>query len=226
MMKRYFSLFTKTGITTLTLVLLFSCAPVNLYTINMHYRPSETAAAGADDNGNIQLTVARFIDARNIQDKMLIGRVVLPDGGTIPVLPKYSKPVDTVTAGIREYLSAAGHSLSPEIPIWDLSSDSIEKRWGPILIGGTIDKLEIVCHKDGVKKNYQADVKLTLVFADVRNARIFRKMEIETSPSLVHVRFSEKILEEQINKALSDSIEKVFGSRETMRNILGEMAGE
>lgn len=225
-MKRYFSLITRAGIAALTLILLFSCAPVNLYTINMSYTPSGTAAAGADDNGNIRLTVARFIDSRNIQDKMVIGRVVSPDGGTIPVLPKYLKPVDAVTAGIRECLSAAGYSLSTRIPAWDLRSDSIEKGWEPVLIGGTIDKLEIVCHKDGIKKKYKANVKLTIVFADVRNTRIFHKMEIETSPSLVHVRFSEKILEEQINKALSDSIEQVFGNRETMQKILGELSGK
>lgn len=225
-MKRYFSLIAGTGIAALTLILLFSCAPVNLYTINMNYTPSETTAAKADNTGAVPLTVARFIDSRSIQDKMIIGRVVSPDGGTIPVLPKYLKPVDAVTGGIRECLSAGGYSLSPEIPVWDLQSDSIEKRWGTVLIGGTIDKLEVICHKDGIKKKYRADVKLTIVFADVRNARIFHKMEIETRPSLVHVRFSEKMLEEQINKALSDSIEQVFGNRETMQKILGETARE
>lgn len=225
-MKRYFSLIAGTGIAALTLILLFSCAPVNLYTINMSYTPSETAAAKADNTTTVSLTVARFIDSRSIQDKMIIGRVVSPDGGTIPVLPKYLKPVDAVTGGIRECLSAAGYSLSPEIPVWDLQSDSIEEKWGTLLIGGTIDKLEVVCHKDGIKKEYRADVKLTIVFADARDARIFRKMEIETSPSLVHVKFSEKMLEEQINKALSDSIEQVFGNREIMQKILGETAGE
>lgn len=225
-MKRYFSLITGAGIAALTLIFLFSCAPINLYTINMTYTPSETASARADDTGNVQFAVARFIDSRSITDKMIIGRVVSSDGGTIPVLPKYLKPVDAVTSGIRECLSAAGYSLSPEIPVWDLRSDSIEKKWGTVLIGGTIDKLEVVCHKDGIKKNYRANVKLTIVFADTRNAHIFRKMEIETSPSLVHVRFSEKMLEEQINKALSDSIERVFGNRETMQKILGETAGK
>ncbi|MCK4534083.1 MAG: hypothetical protein KAT81_01050 [Syntrophobacterales bacterium] len=225
-MKRYFSLIAGAGIAALILIFLFSCAPVNLYTINMNYTPSETAEARAADTGNVQLTVARFIDSRSIKDKMIIGRVVSPDGGTIPVLPKYLKPVDAVTAGIRECLSAAGYSLSPEIPVWDLRSDSIDKKWGTVLIGGTIDKLEVVCHKDGIKKKYRANVKLTIVFADARNARIFRKMEIETSPSLVHVRFSEKMLEEQINKALSASIERVFGNRETMQKIIGETAGK
>jgi len=119
----------------------------------MNYTPSEIAAAKADDMGNVQLTVARFIDSRNIKDKMIIGRVVSADGGTIPVLPKYLKPVDVVTFGIRDCLSAEGYSLSPEIPAWDLQSDSIEKRWGTILIGGTIDKLEVVCNKDGIRKN-------------------------------------------------------------------------
>ncbi|MBW2558367.1 MAG: hypothetical protein JRD69_06000 [Deltaproteobacteria bacterium] len=225
-MRHYFSLIAGAGMTALSLVFLFSCAPVNLYTINMAYTPSETAAAGADDTGNVKVTVARFIDSRSIEDKMIIGRVVSSDGGTIPVLPKYLKPVDAVTSGIRECLSTAGYSLSPEIPVWDLRSDSIGKGWGTLLIGGTIDKLEIVCHKDGIKKNYRANVKLTIVFADARNARVFRKMEIEANPSLVHVRFSEKMLEEQINKALSDSIEQVFGNRETMQKILGETAGD
>ena len=225
-MKRYFSLIAGAGIAALSLIFLFSCASVNLYTVNMTYTPSETVAAGADDMGDVQLMVARFIDSRDIKDRMIIGRVVSADGGTIPVLPKYLKPVDAVTAGIRECLSAAGYSLSPEIPVWDLRSDSIDKRWGDVLIGGTIDKLEVICHKDGIKKNYKANVKLTIVFADARNTRIFRKMDIETSPSLTHVRFSEKMLEEQINKALSDSIERVFGNRETMRKILGETAGK
>ena len=219
-MKRYFSLITGAGIAAL--ILLSSCAPVSLYTINMRYTPPEATATRADDTKNIQFTVARFIDSRNIKDKMVIGRVVSSDGNTIPVLPKYLKPANAVTAGIRECLSAAGYSLSPEIPVWDLRSDSIEKNWGTVLIGGTIDKLEVVCRKDGIKKNYRTDVKLAIVFANARNAHIFRKMEIETSPSLVHVRFSEKMLEEQINKALSDSIEQVFGNRETMRKILGE----
>ncbi|HPQ44864.1 MAG TPA: hypothetical protein PKZ42_11635 [Syntrophales bacterium] len=222
-MNRYLSFVIKTASAALIPIILFSCAPVNLYTINMNYIPSKTIATGTDNIKKIQLTVARFIDARNIQDTMLIGTVESPDGGMKPVLPKYSKPVDTVTAGIREYLSAAGYSLSPQIPVWDLKNDSIEKRWGSVLIGGTIDKLEITCRREGVKKNYQANVKLTVVFADVRNARIFHRMEIETSPSLIHVRFSEKILEEQINKALSDSIEKVFGSVETIQNIIGEL---
>jgi len=225
-MKRYFSLIAGTGITALTLIFLFSCAPVNLYTINMNYTPSETVAARIDNTGNVQLTVARFIDSRNIKDKTVIGRVVSSDGGSIPVLPKYLKPVDAVTAGIRAYLSTAGYSLTPEIPVWDLQNDSIEENRGDVLIGGIIDKLEVVCHKDGIKKNYMADVKLTIIFADARNARIFRKMEIETSPSLTHVKFSEKILEEQINKALSDCIEQVFGNRKTMRKILEEATGE
>ncbi|MEA3487506.1 MAG: hypothetical protein U9R20_07600, partial [Thermodesulfobacteriota bacterium] len=67
-MKRYFSLITKAGIAALMLIFLFSCTPVNLYTINMSYTPSETAAARADDTGNVQFTVARFIDSRNIKD--------------------------------------------------------------------------------------------------------------------------------------------------------------
>jgi len=221
-MKRCLSLIATAAV--VPLILLYSCTPVNLYTINMKYTPSEAASAQVEDTESVKLVVARFIDSRSAKDKMVIGTVVSSDGGTIPVLPKYIKPVDAVTDGIRECLLAAGYSVSPDIPAWNLRSDSINKGWGTVLIGGTIDKLEVVCHKDGIKKQYHTDVKLTIVFADIRDARLFRKLEIETNPSLVHVRFSEKILEEQINTALSDAIEQVFGDRETMQKILGEAA--
>lgn len=223
-MKRYLQFIAKIGIAPLILIL--SCAPVTLYTINMNYTPSGTVSTGAGDMDNIRLTVAEFIDSRNMEDKMMIGRVVSSDGVTTPVMPKHIKPVDAVTTGARKCLSAAGYSLSADTPVWDLGKDSIEGKPGDILIGGTIDKLEVVCRKDGIEKRYNADVKLTIVFADVRTARIFHRMEIETNPSLVHVRFSEEILEKQINKALSSSIEQVFGNRETMRKILKEATGE
>ncbi|MDD5722742.1 MAG: hypothetical protein PHY29_03280 [Syntrophales bacterium] len=217
-MKRFFSLAVTAGMALLVLPLFFSCAPINLYTVNMGYLPPETFATGTSESASI--TVAGFIDARDIDDTMRIGTVVLSDGYTIPVLPKHLKPVDTVTDGIKKCLSAEGYSLSQENPAWNLQSDSIEKRWGTILIGGSIDRLEVVCHKDGIKKTYRTDVKLTIVFADVKNARIVRTMEAAATSSLVHVRFSEEIMGEQISKTLSKAIRQVCGDGKTIPQIL------
>jgi len=220
-MKQYFSLIAKAGFIPLLLIL--SCTSATLYTINMNYTPSETVSTGSDGMENIRFTVAEFIDSRNMEDRMMIGSVVSGDGAITPVTPKHLKPVDAVTSGVRKCLSAAGYSLSPEIPVWNPGNNSIGAQPGDILIGGTIDTLEVLCRKDVIKKHYQANVKLSIVFADVRTSRIFHKIETEASPSLVHIQFSEEILEEQINKALSASIEQVFGDKEKMRKIVKEI---
>ncbi len=223
-MKRFFSPAVAAGMALLVLTLFFSCAPINLYTVNMGYLPSETSASGTGSAGTTRITVAGFTDARKVEDTMVIGTVVFSDGKTVPVLPKQVRPVDTVTDGIRKCLSAEGYSLSPENPAWNLQSDSIEKRWGTVLIGGSIDRLEVVCNKDGIKKTYRTDVKLTIVFADVRGARIVRTMEAAATSSLVHVSFSEEILGEQISKTLSKAIRQVCGDGKTIPQILEQMA--
>ncbi|MBW2559399.1 MAG: hypothetical protein JRE40_00945 [Deltaproteobacteria bacterium] len=223
-MKRFFSLATAAGVAWLVVPLFFSCAPINLYTVNMGYLPAEGFASATGRAGNPPITVAGFTDARQIEDTMLIGTVVLSDGKTIPILPKQLRPVDTVTDGVRKCLSAEGYSLSPESPSWNLQSDSIEKGWGTVLIGGSIDRLDLVCHKDGIKKTYRTDVKLTIVFADVKGARIVRTMEAAATSSLVHVSFSEEMLGEQISKTLTKAIRQVCSDGKTIPQILEQMA--
>ena len=212
------------GLVLLLTMLLFSCAPVNLYTISMKYLPQETPPSPTARSGNIPVTVAMFIDARAVADTIRIGTVTLPDGKAIPVTPKERRPADAVTDGVRQCLSEEGYSLSPESPAWNLRNDSIDKLWGTaLLIGGSIDRLEIVCHKEGFKKTYRTDVKLTIVFADTRNARILRRTEAEASSSLAHVSFSEEMLGEQISKTLSKAIRQVCSDGKTIPQILEQM---
>lgn len=222
-MKRFFSLVA----TATAALLLFSCAPVTLYTVNMDYLPPETAAPATDRAGSIPITVATFIDARAIDDTMRIGTVELPDGKAIPVLPKQLRPVETVTNGVRQCLSEERYCLSPQRPAWDLRADSIDSGWGPVLlIGGSIDRLDVVCLKGGIKKTYRTDVKLTIVFADVGGAKILRTLEAEATSSLVHVTFSEEILGQQISTALSKAIRQVCSDGKTIPQILEQMAEE
>lgn len=221
-MKRFFSFATAAGILLSVLMLFCSCAPVTLYTVSMNYLPPEGSAPATINGGNI--TVAGFTDARKVEDTMVIGTVVLSDGKTIPILPKQLRPADTVTDGVRKCLSAEGYSISPERPAWSLESDSIGKGWGTgLLIGGSIDRLEVVCHKEGIKKTYRTDVKLTIVFADVRDTRILRTVEAAATSSLVHISFSEEILGQQISKTLSKAIRQVCGDGKTIPQIFKQM---
>jgi len=91
-----------------------------------------------------------------------------------------------------------------------LTESSILPDWGNILIGGSIDELQVVCQDLLPTKKYQAKVKLTVYFADVRKQFIFYKTMAQSSSSLEHILFSEEKLEAQMNSALSDAIEKIF----------------
>ena len=124
-----------------------------------------------------------------------------------------------MTVNIREYLFKSAYKISNDIPVWDLKAETISKDWGEILIGGNIDDLEIVCEKSFPVKTYQAKIKLTFVFANVPDKKIFYRSSVENSNSLKDVSFSEKLLEKQINAVLSDALEGMFNDPKMKKTI-------
>ena len=78
---------------------------------------------------------------------------------------------------------------------------------------------EIICNDNIMLKKYKAEVKLSLFFANVQTGKIFYIVSAIGTSSLEHVRFSEEILEQQINGALSIAIEKIFGGNTVQSKI-------
>jgi hypothetical protein len=194
------------------------CAP-KLYNVNMRYEPTKVIRPALADGRKFSLTVASFIDRRKMEDTILIGRVIQSDGTTIPILPKYIKPTDAVASTLRELLFKAGYAVSPDRPVWDLAEKSILPEWGTLLVGGTIDDLDVTCVESLTMKRYSAKARVTLFFADTQKKRIFYRITSESSSSLDHIIFSEEKLESQINGVLSDAMEKAIEGRETGRQI-------
>ncbi len=185
-----------------------------MYSVDMKYVPSRGVGAFERPTRPISVTVANFEDLRQVKDKMYIGRVVKSNGKEAPVFPKFVKPTQAVTAPVKNLLRKAGYWVSPDSPTWDLQEATIKKEWERILIGGSIDELEILCIDSLTRDNYTAKAKITTLFADTTSGKIFFRVTTESSASLEHVLFSEEKLEQQINTALSDAIEKIFESRE------------
>jgi hypothetical protein len=200
------------------LVSIAGCAP-KLYNVNMRYEPTKVIQPALTDGRKYSLTVASFIDQRKMEDTIMIGRVIQSSGTPIPILPKYVKPTDAVASALRELLFKAGYTVSPDRPAWDLSENAILPEWGTLLVGGTIDELDVTCVETLTMKRYSAKARVTLFFADVQKKRIFYRVTSESSSSLDHIIFSEEKLESQINGALSDAMEKAIGGRETDRQI-------
>lgn len=202
-------LFSKIVFGAFILLFLQACTPA-LYHVTLKYEPTGKILKLEKAGPDFLMTVAMFNDIRQVDDKVQVGRVTTIGGSVVPILPKYMKVPDAVTMNIREYLFKSGYKIPNDIPNWDLREETIDKGWGKILVGGNIDELEIVCEDSIPVKTYQAKVKLTFVFADVPEKRIFYRSSIESSASLKDVSFSEKILDKQISAVLSDVLEKMF----------------
>jgi hypothetical protein len=156
------------------------------------------------------IMVALFQDIREIDDHIVIGRVTAEGKKPLPVLPKYNKPPESIVKATEDFLIGRGYTVSAHHPVWDLQEKSIGDSWGTVLLGGTINKLFIECDRSGPVKKYKARVSVTMILADVKEKRILYKVTVESAPSRDHVRFTEIMMEQEINRALSEAIEKVF----------------
>jgi hypothetical protein len=185
----------------------------------MRYEPTKVIPPAVTDAKKYSLTVASFIDQRKLEDPLLIGKVITSSGTPVPILPRYVKPTEAVTAALRDVLTKSGYAVAPGRPAWDLNEAAILPEWGAILVGGTIDTLDVTCAETLMKKTYNATVRVTLIFADIPKKKIFYRLVSESSSSLEHVFFSEERLESQINGVLSDAIEKAIEGPETARQI-------
>jgi len=217
--------FCSTGSMLLLILLTFilSACTQSMYSVDMRYEP--TAALNPDNTGNGKggLTVAVFEDLRASQDKIKIGHVITVGGKSIPVAPKYKTPQDVVTLGFKEYFSKSGFTVSGGKPGWDLREASIQPGWGSVVVGGTIDELEVLCRDEFPIKKYRTTVKLTVVFADVEKKQVLFRTSTQSTASLEHVLFSEKRMQDLLNETLSDAIAKVFEEGKMERKILDAM---
>jgi hypothetical protein len=197
--------------------LLISGCATSLYSVNMNYdagRANIPAYLKNDAKGrNTVITIAGFVDTRKVNDPMVIGRVVEQDGSRTLVLPKYTKPTQAVTTGIKRFLIKAGYKIAGDAGQWDLKEETMPKVDTKLIIGGSIDELELTCRKGFPTDSYKAVMKLNLVLADTVKGKILYRSSVESNSSLEYISFSEARLEEQINIVLSDAIEKIFEDR-------------
>jgi hypothetical protein len=208
------------------LVFIFSiigCASTaSLYSVNMYYDADKTIIPvylRADKTSSAVISIAEFTDKRQMDDQIVIGRVVEKDGMKNLVLPKNITATKAVSKGIKEYLRKADYKVSDKIVQWDLQEETMPKESFKILVGGTIDDLEISCRRGFPSNTYTANMKLTIVFADVAKGKIFYKSKVESNYSRENVWFSEESLGEQAGIALGDAIEKAFADQAVAQKI-------
>ncbi len=197
---------------------LSGCTP-SLYSIDMRYQPSGAAVTETAGGGKVRITVATFEDRRQTADTMMIGRVIRPTGSQAVVAPKYRSPQDTVANGFKDYVASLGFTVSGDKPRWNGNIAALPSEWGDVLIGGSIDELDVTCNSGLAKTTYTSQIKLTVFFADIAGKRIFYKTTAQSSAALDHVFFSQDTMQQQLNKVLAAAIEKVFEGGKVQRML-------
>jgi len=194
----------------------------NLYSINIRYEPTK-AFPGADAAMQKKIfTVTNFNEARKIDDPLKIGYVLRPNGRKIYILPEKVKASEAVANGVRDYIYKSGYSVSGVRAGWNLEEATIGSGWGDVVIGGVINKLEIVCDDSQVLspvKTYTTVVNLGITLADGAAKKIVYRTSVEGSASLTDVTFSTEKLEKQLNGVLSDVIEKLLSGAEFKQQL-------
>jgi hypothetical protein len=202
---------------------LSGCVGTTLYSVNMYYDakqaaiPAHLKAFGKSSDAII--SVAEFNDARQIDDRLVIGRVVEEDGIKYLVVPKNIKATRAVSGGIKEYLRKAGYKVPNKIEQWDLKEENIPQGVANIVVGGNIDELEIYCRRGLPTNSYKTKIKLTVVFADMVTGKILYTSKVESNYAREHVLFSENVLEDQADIALGGAIEKLFEDKIVAQKI-------
>ena len=141
----------------------------SLYSVNMRYDAAQAvipAYLKADEKTrDAIISVAEFTDARQVDDKKIIGRVRERDDTRVPIFPKDVMPTKAVADGIKEYLKKAGYKVADKIVQWDLrKEETMPKGNGKVIIGGNIEELEVTCWRGVFSNSYKASLKLTIVF--------------------------------------------------------------
>ncbi len=207
----------------LLVICVCGCAASRVYSINMYYDAERFDIPGFAKAGRVgsgaRIAVAEFNDLRKMDDKLAVGWVVERDGIKTLVFPRNVQAARAVAIGISQYLRKAGYQVLPKIEQWNVSEETLPDTDGKILIGGSIEKLDVFCRKGFPTHSYSAHIRLTVVVADMTTGKVWYKRRIESRYAQEHVAFSENILGEQASLALTETIEKIFEDRAVMQKI-------
>ncbi|HQL01357.1 MAG TPA: hypothetical protein PK090_11335, partial [Smithellaceae bacterium] len=202
---------------------LCGCAANSIYTVPIDYDAGDAVIPSYLEPSNRDLqsliAVAEFTDKRQVDDPLVIGRVIERNGLRVLVLPKTLPPTQAVSQGLRRYLRKAGYNVAGSTDPWDLQERNLPQTVGRVLIGGSIDELDVICRREWPTNAYSAKIRLTIYLADSQTRAILYRSTVESMASLEHVLFSEERLGEQAAAAIGAAIEKLFEKRELSQHL-------
>jgi hypothetical protein len=189
---------------------LMSCAMSGYYRLNVQYVPQKAPLTPDSSLQQYRIAAAQFNDERSVLDKSVIGKRVQADSSELKAVSQTAPPTELVGIAIKAAFQKNDYTVYGRTPDWDGTERTIQKEWGDLVVGGFIEQLDVVCYTGFLSAEYAAKVKLRVVFADVQHKRILSTTTLDSASSYKHFYFSQSRMEQEINNALSEAIEKMF----------------
>ena len=168
--------------------------------------------------------VAEFVDARPVADKKIVGHVREIGDAKVPVYLKNDLPARVIANGVKDYLKKAGYNVADKIVPWDLKEDTLPKKGPKIVIGGSLDEMNVSCWTGVFSNDYKAGLKITLVVADAAGRKIAYKGNVSVETTKTDVSYSEGQLGHQADTALAEAIQKLFEGKNIAQKIKQALA--
>jgi hypothetical protein len=192
--------------------LLAACATVNHYPLLLRYTPPSGNAPSWETLKAKVVTIAAFHDNRDVADPRLIGTRRRYNGVTIPFMSSAEPPAVEICRAAEAYLAHEGYAVREEMPQWDLHPQTVQGKWGDLVIGGAIEDFSIEAKSSLFRTVYECRLKLSVAVVDVRKKKDVVREKMELSSSYKTFAFRLQTAERMVNKLIAQAIEGTLGN--------------
>lgn len=166
--------------------------------------------------GHITVAVSSFHDLRDRKPEV-IGQRQIRDSISNDLVVS-GTVADAVAQTIRKALSIRGIQ-SRTAPGWELTESTIKTEGVDILVGGEIRALWIDVVSRPFKVTYKAVVKLRVSAADVREKKILRTLNLNSTLEQEVVSYSDYTVQDMLSEALSSAVDQLLNDDELKKKI-------
>lgn len=200
------------------LLALAACGGPRTYLLDLQYR---SGAAPERQAGPLpSVAVNFFADVRESPDRVKIGTLTNPQGGTDTFIPARLGVDEVVTQAVADSLARRGHAVK-QIQGWDLTPASAQPAWGDVLVGGQIQEFWITGERALLNTKTAAQVRLKAIAVASRTREVLWEGTLSAAAETTEVLFSEKQVAATASKALSRALDLFLANPQFLSRLKG-----
>jgi len=198
--------------------MLAACGGPRTYLVHLQYRP---AAAPEQQPGPLpSVAVNFFADVRERPDRVRIGTLTGPRGGTDAFIPARLGVDEVATQAVADVLAKRGHAVK-QIQGWDLTLAGAHPAWGDVLVGGQIQEFWITGERALLNTKATVHVRLKALAVASRTREVLWEGTVSAAAESTDVLFSEEQVAATASQALSRALDLFLANPQFLSRLKG-----